>query len=566
LRLRYACFTPAQGKHVSAEEKVGPSMSHELASDPQGIAFAFGGIHPGTLHAGGKLVKTHTVRYSIGAAGQYKLHVGLRAQAIPLPGSPFSLYVTPSNAHGMSTSLLTSGALPLKGTVGDDWTCECTLHALDRMGNRCETGGAGIVVENNDDIESQCTDNGDGSYKLEWKGTRSGTYKTAVRIDGVHVIGSPTTIKMHSGPPDVDKCEIAGAGLQDALAGQAAMVYITCKDRFDNLLNKDSLQGHALEFGLALIEGKEGRLLRDTVPSMNYESSWVKSTEHEGESFEIQYTAKEAGDFELHVWCDPAGSGERQWLTGSPFMVRVTGVRPSREGSFVEAMASETWPELTAGEAVTLRPQLRDQFGNPSFAQEGTFIAMIHTPNSGDEAQEGELKPLKALGLYEITFDVSTKGKHWVHLLLNGSDITGSPIEFTVTPAAAVGNKSRLYPPSELPLVGQPCKLTLESIDKYGNKLISGGARVDARANGPGVSACEVEDHNDGTYTITFTAAVVGETRVTVRLDNMEMSPLKIMYLDDAGKKKAGKKKDEDPDAKDEGTPRGSATEEGGEE
>ena len=24
------------------------------------------------------------------------------------------------------------------------------------------------------------------------------------------------------------------------------------------------------------------------------------------ESLEIQYTAKEAGDFELHVWCDPS--------------------------------------------------------------------------------------------------------------------------------------------------------------------------------------------------------------------------------------------------------------------
>ena len=56
-----------------------------------------------------------------------------------------------------------------------------------------------------------------------------------------------------------------------------------------------------------------------------------------GESFEIQYTAKEAGDFELCVWCDPQDSEERQWLTGSPFLVRVTGVLPSCEGSFVEA-------------------------------------------------------------------------------------------------------------------------------------------------------------------------------------------------------------------------------------
>lgn len=545
----------ASSKHVSSEERAGPCMAHELADDPQGIAFAYGGIHPGTLHAGGKLMRNHSVRYSIGAAGDYKLHVGLRAQAIPLPGSPFALYVAPSNAHGHSTSLLTSGALPLKGTVGDEWTCECTLHALDRMGNRCETGGAGIVVESSEEVTSQCTDNGDGSYKLEWKGTVSGTYKTAVRIDGVHVLGSPTTIKMFSGPPDVPKCEISGAGLKDALAGQEAMVYITCKDRFDNLLSKDSLQGVSLEFGLALIPYGEGRVGRDTVDTMKYDSSWVKS--EGGESLEIRYTAKEAGEFELHVWCDPDGTGVRQWLTGSPFGVIVTGVRPDVMGSFVDPMETDSWPELNAGEAVLLRPQLRDQFGNPSFAEEGTFIALIYTPSSEGEGTEGELRPLKALGLYEMGFDVNQKGPHKVHFLLNGTDITGSPVEFRVTPAAAVGQKSRLYPPSEQPLVNQPCKLTLESIDKYGNRLDTGGARVDARANGPGVSGCEAEDHNDGTYTITFTAAVVGETRVIVRIDNMEMAPMKIMFVEEGGKKKAGGKgkreAEGDEDEKDDG-------------
>ena len=52
-----------------------------------------------TLHAAGKILKVHSVRYTVGAAGQYKLHVGLRNQATALPGSPFDLYVSPSSAH-----------------------------------------------------------------------------------------------------------------------------------------------------------------------------------------------------------------------------------------------------------------------------------------------------------------------------------------------------------------------------------------------------------------------------------------------------------------------------------
>ena len=63
------------------------SFHHELSADKYG--FAFGGVDPGTLHAHGKLVKVHSVHYSIGLAGAYKLHVALRQQMAKLPGSPF---------------------------------------------------------------------------------------------------------------------------------------------------------------------------------------------------------------------------------------------------------------------------------------------------------------------------------------------------------------------------------------------------------------------------------------------------------------------------------------------
>ena len=49
------------------------------------------------------------------------------------------------------------------------------------------------------------------------------------------------------------------------------------------------------------------------------------------------------------------------------------------------------------------------------------------------------------------------------------------------------------------------------------------------------------QDNGDGTYTVTFTASVVGETRVSVRLDNVEMAPLRVMFVDDG--KKGGKGK-----------------------
>jgi hypothetical protein len=87
----------AQGKEK--EFNVGSSFVHELAEDPRKIAFACGGVFPGTLHAHGALIKTHQVSYSVGAAGKYLMHVGLRQQSVVLPGSPFALEVKPGPAH-----------------------------------------------------------------------------------------------------------------------------------------------------------------------------------------------------------------------------------------------------------------------------------------------------------------------------------------------------------------------------------------------------------------------------------------------------------------------------------
>jgi hypothetical protein len=49
------------------------AFMHELDADPTG--FASGEVHPGTLHAHGKLFPVHRVTYSVGLAGTYLLHV-----------------------------------------------------------------------------------------------------------------------------------------------------------------------------------------------------------------------------------------------------------------------------------------------------------------------------------------------------------------------------------------------------------------------------------------------------------------------------------------------------------
>ena len=76
--------------------------------------------------------------------------------------------------------------------------------------------------------------------------------------------------------------------------------------------------------------------------------------------------------------------GHRVALQGSPFAVSVKVGLPSATGSSVRGI--DATPELgvtptSAGERLTVRPQVRDRFGNDAAAPEGALTAMLHGPS-----------------------------------------------------------------------------------------------------------------------------------------------------------------------------------------
>ena len=80
--------------------------------------------------------------------------------------------------------------------MGEAWTCACTLHVSDRMGNRCVAGGAPILVDvDSSEVETRMHDNENGSYKLEWRGKIAGAYKTQVRATAGPPSPSPTLLR-----------------------------------------------------------------------------------------------------------------------------------------------------------------------------------------------------------------------------------------------------------------------------------------------------------------------------------------------------------------------------------
>ena len=273
----------------------------EMATDPNKICFAFGGVYPGRSAAKGKLHATHTVSYSVGAAGHYQLHVCLRRDSAPLPGSPFALVVAPGDAYPLSTKL----PLPLLGVFElfrseesesqlARCACRVVLKTADKMGNACSRGGANLhcgATDGSSGVTSSCKDLGDGSYAIEFvSDTSSGAKEVYVKIDGLHVIGSPAMLRLTSGTPDISKTEVVSFPSK-AEAGQTVMIRVKCKDS-----NGRPALGNTLLFGLTIL------------PATDKRSDWTTALAHPtrqtitGEELRLHFSPIRAGEFKAFLW------------------------------------------------------------------------------------------------------------------------------------------------------------------------------------------------------------------------------------------------------------------------
>lgn len=158
---------------------------HELDVDPTG--FARGEVEPGTLHAKGELFDNHKVPFSVGLAGKYHLHVRLRQEALPLPGSPFALTVVAGKPAAYLSMLLDD----IHAFAGKMATA--TVQACDIMGNACKRGGTALTVSSTPPVQFEINDMDDGTYEIEWRAV-AGKCEIDIKLDGVHIMHSPFTV------------------------------------------------------------------------------------------------------------------------------------------------------------------------------------------------------------------------------------------------------------------------------------------------------------------------------------------------------------------------------------
>ena len=490
---------------VGHARKVSP-YQQELTCDPSGIGFAFGGVEPGTLHAHGQLHEVHKVFYSVGRVGKYQLHVALRKQALPLPGSPFSLEVLPGPAHAHSTQLVLPTPPVLRGEVGtgEGDGCRLTFATSDKMGNLCREGGAAVVGSaQHADQQVTCTvdDKGNGAYELHWSSKTSGSFQIHVKINDADVAGSPLQMKLTSCHPELGKTVVAIPESQKMVAGEMTAISLTFLDQFDNVSTPSS----DYEFGMALLPEKSGEKVATCTPFAHV-GRWEK--EEAGEEYKLIFTPNQAGITDLHVWCvsGPQEKQERTPMPGSPWQVLVQSGKPDATVSAVDgfgidhcaATNARKMPlrpagdaedagvdRIIAGDVVYVRPTLSDPWGNPANVPDGELTIGLEQPDGEEVLLDYQAHVKGGLTSYEIRHETQLSGVHSMHLRLHGEAIKGSPVVYEIAPAAHEAQlsivESDVLPPVLYADADPKYSFLVHMRDRYGNRVDTGGATIAAR-------------------------------------------------------------------------------------
>jgi hypothetical protein len=293
---------------------------------------------------------------------------------------------------------------------------------------------------------------------------------------------------------------------------------------------------------------------------------------HKGEWFdkaagvyELSYVAQTAGTWDLHVWCDPQSKGERLPFPGSPFAICVgtgkasalrshlapeqNGLGWSKETRSVEAGKQGKQQEraavgsdlnsIVAGDTIVVRPQIQDEFGNPTIPPEGAIVAFVDLPNGQrSRIPVSEQSTKAAVGgggapRHEVRFECTLRGQHVVHVELNGSAVSGSPVSFVVLSSQAEPSQCKLLVPKDKVLYANAMHtIVLETNDKFGNRCNFGGLMVQPRLQlikqgmndqtilMPNNHEMNVIDKNDGTYQVNVkTIKIPASLKLIVNMD-----------------------------------------------
>ncbi|XP_063405530.1 filamin-B-like isoform X4 [Mytilus trossulus] len=406
-----------------------------------------------------------------------KAKVDVQYAGKPVPGSPFPMEVFPG---ADASKVLVSGP-----GVGKN------VHASMPAQFTIDTRNAGIapldvLVQRPDGslIKPKVTDNGDGTFAVQYIPDDLGTYVLRVKYAGKDVPCSPFKVTSHP-TGDASKCVIK-EGLEKKTvqvnketvicvdASQAGEGKVTCRIR--------SPQGSDID--IDIVENADGTFSLLFTPQI--EGAYTISIKFGGQTVP-------GGEYDIQVTtypvCDWNGSTVGEDLITADTVDSVKSAAP--------------------GAGLFAPVDLRIPVG-PIF----NFVSAYVVMPSGKKAYP-KIEDNKD-GTVTIRYQPTETGLHELHVNYNNSEIEGSPFKFHVD-AVNSGHVTAYGPGLTHGIVNEPAYFTIVTKD-------AGAGGLSLSIEGPSKTEIKCQDNGDGTCTVSYVPTAPGEYQITVKFAGQNIS------------------------------------------
>ena len=356
------------------------------------------------------------------------------------------------SAGGASTNTSTIKAADSSLTADGTSKTKITIQLKDGYSNILSEGGVTITLEANPFgvIDSQATDNGDGTYTAYLTSfTAAGTVTVSGKINGVS-LSDTETVYFAAGAASATTSTITAADDSIAVGGATTTIIVQLKDKYGNNLT-DNSAGY----------------------NVTLATSWG--------TIDTEATYQKDGYFTAALISGtPVGtatiSGKLVASGISTTMSETTTVK------YVAGAASATTSTVSAtlnsiqvgGSSTVITVQLKDQYGNVLDSSGGTVTISTNLGTLSAVTDQGT-------GKYTATLTTGTQsGTATISAYLGGilfTDNTAGTATVTFTPGVAVKSASTITAADRsLTADGSTTTITVQLKDMYGNNLTNNSA------------------------------------------------------------------------------------------
>lgn len=344
---------------------------------------------------------TYTVSYTPAVPGNHDVDVTLDGESIAY--CPFTVPVKQNTAAENTTI---SGSGLEKATTTEP--AVFTIQAKDKNGNPVTVGGDGFYVtvtppSGSKPVIAEVTDNGDGTYTVEYQPTAPGDHKVEVFLNNGNAdeaVGAPVVVPVTQ-TTDARKSVAYGPGFEDASTGNPAVFMIRAKDAKGNNVTRG---GDKFE---AKLVDPSGVSIPATIKD-NGNGTYVATLQ-----------PNVPGNHVLEITLD----GTPISNSGTSINVR-QDVDPSKStlsGSGIE--------KASTVEPTSFTITAKDKSGNLVPRGGEKFDVKISTSNG--YPVDSQIKDNKD-GTYTVTYQPLAPGKTTIAVNLNGAPVGNSPVSLDV--------------------------------------------------------------------------------------------------------------------------------------